>query len=96
VAHLLKSPLLPRMFALFVGLLLTAHGLLMLLSGRWFARNYWGGQLFWPFTLTIGLFFIGFATFWWPAFRRRLEQKKESSTSNHKHPRRGKFANWHR
>jgi len=34
------------------------QGLYMLWSGRTFGQNYWGGQLYWPFLLLVGVMMV--------------------------------------
>jgi len=64
------------------GLLLLAQGSALLVGGRWFGANYWGGQIFWLFSVLIGAVLLGLATIFWRPLRRNLEKPREKARRN--------------
>lgn len=54
-----------RLILLLFGLSLFLAGLRRLLAGGLHYRNYWGGLVFAPFAMLVGLFLLGLVVFRW-------------------------------
>jgi len=79
VKKVLSSIWFGRLFLLLIGLSLLMGGLGTLLAGGLHYLNYWGGAVFAPFAIALGLFVLGVLVFKWRTLNERLPTKKMSS-----------------
>jgi len=74
--QVLRSNRLGRVIFLLVGLSLIAAGARPLLTGDLFYSNYWGGPVFGPLAIAIGMFCLYLAVFRWRKLAQRPERLK--------------------
>lgn len=65
-----------RIFAILMCLVLTAQGIVSIYKSEWSYRNYWGGLVFGPIAILIGILLIYLLLFRWDKLQKDIVDKK--------------------